>query len=158
MAALKIISSYKVKIKHYNKIFADTANIFRMAIAFFIQVCDSEWAVLKPLAGKQRNNYLESITHATVKYPNPKYGFDKDFYKMPSYLRRAAMQQALGGYSSYKSSLENWENSDKSGKKPTMATDRNMTPTLYKGNMYIRTDRIRQESKYSIKTTGFGWK
>jgi len=89
-----IISSYKVKIKHYNKIFTDTVNIYRMAVAFFIQVCEYEWAALEPLSGKQRNNHMEGLTHATRKHPNPKYDFDREFYKMPSYLRRAAMQQA----------------------------------------------------------------
>jgi len=138
---MKIISSYKVKIKHYNRIFTDTVSIFQMSVSFFIQVCHNEWLVLETLNGKHRNNHMESVTIATAKHPNPKYNFNGKFYKMPSYLRRAAIQQAIGCYSSYRSNLGNWENSDKSGKKPAMATDRNTMPTLYKDNMYVRTGR-----------------
>ena len=138
---MKIISSYKVKIKHYNSIFADTVSIFRKAVAFFIEVCDKEWDALKPLNGKDRNNLMERLTLTTAKNPSPKYDFNLSFYKMPSYLRRAAIQQAIGCYSSYKSNLANWENGDKSTKKPKLTIDRNTMPTLYKGNMYIRTGR-----------------
>lgn len=136
---MKIISSYKVKIKNYNKIFNGTVYIFRKAVSFFIDVCDKEWINLETLNGKQRNNYIESITIATNKHPYPKYNFNENFYKMPSYLRRSAIQQAIGCYSSYKSNLINWENSDKLGKKPKITIDRNVMPTLYKDNMYIRT-------------------
>lgn len=57
---------------------------------------------------------------------------------MPTYLRRAAISCATGAYSSYHSSLKNWEK-DKVGNKPKLQLDRNVMPTLYKDNMYIRT-------------------
>jgi len=138
---MKIVSSYKVKIKHYSKIFTDTVSIFQRAVSFFIQICNNEWALLEQLTGKQRNNYIESVTIATAKHPDPKYDFNGKFYKMPSYLRRSAIQQAIGCYSSYKSNLNNWENSNKSSKKPAMGIDRNTMPVLYKDNMYVRTGR-----------------
>jgi IS605 OrfB family transposase len=58
---------------------------------------------------------------------------------MPSYLRRSAINTATGSYSSYVSNLKIWEN-NKVGKEPTLQLDRNVMPTLYKDNMYIRTD------------------
>lgn len=83
---------------------------------------------------------MERITIATKKHPNPEYDFNVKFYKIPSYLRRSAIQLAIGCYSSYRSNLENWENSNKSDKKPKITIERNVMPTLYKDNMFIRTD------------------
>ena len=138
---MKIISSYKVKIKHFNKIFTQTVLLYRQAVSFFLNVCENEWQVIEPLTGNHRNNYIESITITTKKHPNPIYNFNTGFYKFPSYLRRAAIQEAIGAYSSYKSNLSNWETNTggKIGKPPTLAINRNSMPTLYKNNMFIQT-------------------
>ena len=136
---MKIVSSYKIKIQHYNNIFSGTVEIYRRAVAFFIDVCDKHWQAIQELTAKKRNNYVESLTIKTIKNPNVKYDFSVNFHKMPSYLRRAAIQQAIGAYSSYTSNLANWENGDKKGKKPTLTTARNVMPTFYKDNCYIRT-------------------
>ena len=58
---------------------------------------------------------------------------------MPSYLRRSAINTAIGCYSSYYSNSQNW-GENPVGKKPTLQLDRNVMPTLYKDNMYVRTD------------------
>lgn len=129
---MKIISSYAVKIKHYNQIFNDTVKIYQQAVTFFIQVLDSEWENLVSLSGKQKNGALEKLTHKTILNPSPKYDFDSAFYKFPSYLRRAAIQSAVGSYSSYQSALSNWEKSDQSTKKPKLSTNRNIMPVFYK--------------------------
>ncbi|MCL1997860.1 MAG: transposase, partial [Turicibacter sp.] len=136
---MKIVSSYKVKIQHYNNIFSGTVDIYRRAVAFFIDVCDKHWQEVQGLTSKKRNNYVEKLTIRTIRNPIVKYDFGEKFYKMPSYLRRAAIQQAIGAYSSYTSNLANWEKSNKKGKKPTLTTARNVMPTLYKDNCYIRT-------------------
>jgi len=138
---MKIVSSYKIKIQHYNAIFTDTVDVYRRAVSFFIDVCDKEWDTLKGLRSKARNNFMETLAIATAKRPDVKYNFGTDFYKFPSYYRRSAIQTALGCYCSYKSNLANWENSDKSGKTPTLTLDRNVMPTLYKDNCFIKTGR-----------------
>ena len=56
-----------------------------------------------------RQREIELLTHQTEKNPNTKYNFDEDFYKFPSYLRRAAINEAIGKVSSYKSNLANWQ-------------------------------------------------
>ena len=138
---MKIISSYKVKIKYYNEIFADTVAIYRKAVSFFMQICDAEWTTLEPLSGKNRNNCMEALSIRTARNPNPKYDFRVDFYKFPSYLRRAAIQAALGSYASYKSNLVNWEKSNRQVRPPTPSLDRSVMPTLYKDNCYVKTGR-----------------
>ena len=136
---MNIFSSYKVKIKHYNHIFEQTVEIYRNAVSFFIDVCDKEWDVLEPLKNLERCRKVEELTLQTKKNQNPKYDFNEKFYKMPSYLRRSAINAATGCYSSYYSNLKNWEKKY-IGNKPRLQLDRNVMPTLYKDNMYIRTD------------------
>ena len=136
---MNIFSSYKVKIKHYNNIFEQTVEIYRNAVSFFIDVCDKEWDVLEPLKNLERCRKIEELTLHTKKNQNPKYNFNERFYKMPSYLRRSAINTAAGCYSSYYSNLKNWEDNPV-GNKPRLQLDRNVMPTLYKDNMYVRTD------------------
>lgn len=136
---MNIFSSYKVKIKHYNHIFEQTVRIYRNAVSFFIDVCGKEWNVLKPLKSLERCRKMEELTLQTKKNKNPKYNFNERFYKMPAYLRRSAINTAAGCYSSYDSSLKNWEEKP-AGNRPKLQLDRNVMPTLYKDNMYVRTD------------------
>lgn len=136
---MNIFSSYKVKIKHYNNIFTQTVEVYRNAASFFIDVCDKEWDLLSELKSKEKLTKIEELSLTTKGNPNPKYDFNKDFYKMPCYLRRSAINEATGCYSSYISNLKNWEEKQ-SGKKPTLQLDRKVMPTLYRNNMFIRTD------------------
>lgn len=135
---MNIFSSYKVKIKNYNKIFEETVRIYREAVSFFIDICDKEWDMLEPLRNLERCRKIEELSLHTKKNLNPKYDFNSKFYKMPSYLRRSAINTAAGCYSSYRSNLKNWEG-NQLGRKPRLQLDRNVMPTLYKDNMYIRT-------------------
>lgn len=135
---MNIFSSYKVKIKNYNKIFEEAVRIYREAVSFFIDICDKEWDMLEPLKNLERCRKMEELSLHTKKNRNPKYDFNSKFYKMPSYLRRSAINTATGCYSSYRSNLKNWEE-NLLGRKPRLQLDRNVMPTLYKDNMYIRT-------------------
>ena len=136
---MNIFSSYKVKIKHYNHIFEQTVEIYRNAVSFFIDVCDKEWDVLEQLKNLERCRKIEELTLQTKKNQNPKYDFNERFYKMPAYLRRSAINTAIGCYSSYYSNLKNWEENSV-GNRPKLQLDRNVMPTLYKDRMYVRTD------------------
>ena len=139
---MKVYSSYKVKIKHYNNIFKQTVEIYRNAVSFFINVCDKEWDILEPLKSLERKSKIEKLTIQTKKNQNPKYNFNENFYKMPVYLRRASIGEAIGCYSSYYSNLQNWLKEDikTRGAKPTLQLDRNVMPTFYNGGTYVRTD------------------
>ena len=136
---MDVYSSYKVKIKHYNKIFSQTVEVYRQAVSFFIDICDKEWEILNDLRSLERCRKIEKLTLQTRKNINPKYDFNSKFYKMPCYLRRSAISEATGCYLSYHSNLQNW-NKNHIGKQPTLQLYRNVMPTLYKDNMYIRTD------------------
>ena len=111
----------------------------RNAVSFFIDVCDKEWNILEPLKNLERCRKIEELTLQTKNNQNPKYDFNKKFYKMPAYLRRSAINTATGCYSSYYSNLKNWEENP-AGNRPKLQLDRNVMPTLYKDGMYVRTD------------------
>ena len=107
---MKIFSSYSVKIKHYNHIFKDTVAIYRSAVDYLIGMCMEEWDTVSGIQGNLlRQQYMERLCHATADNPDPKYtGFDRRFYKFPSYLRRSAISEVIGKVSSYKTTLANW--------------------------------------------------
>lgn len=107
---MKIISSYKVQILPSNKLsFKGTIQIYRKAIAYLIDVYSKEWNAISAIAKKyDRFVFSENLVH-TTKGSKAKYDFDTVFYKMPSYLRRAAINAALGAVSSYRSTLSLWE-------------------------------------------------
>lgn len=149
---MRIMTSYKVKIRHYSNIFRDTIEQYRRAVRFFLEVCDAEWQELSDLIGKGRNNRLERLTIRTAKNPAPKYDFSQEFYKFPCYLRRAAIQEALGLYSAYREKLEAWEK-DPAGRKPSLCWAGRMMPAMYRDNMYVRTGEYTAKVKVFIRNT-----
>jgi transposase, IS605 orfB family len=138
---MNIVKTAKCKILNYTSIFDDTVSIYRSALSFYIDICYKEWDYISNLKSKYRNNYIERITHKTSKSPDIKYDFDSSFYKFPSYLRRAAIAEAIGYVSSFKSQLENYNESDKKAKQPTLNLHPNSYPVLYdKGNWIKLSD------------------
>ena len=138
---MQIYSTYSVKIKESNlmkRLFSQTVSAYRDAVNFLMDVCLKEWDAIVNVEGNQnRMRFVESLCHKT-KNNSPKYNFDKVFYKMPSYIRRAAIFEAIGKISSYKSNLANWE-AEPVGGKPRITTCGSVYPTLYRSNMYEQT-------------------
>lgn len=133
---MKTVSSYAVEIRHLNKPLKQTVSIYREALAFLIGVFESEYELLSGISdAKERFNTAEHLVHNT-KHNTAKYEFDKKFYKMPSYMRRAVIQEALGVISSYKTNYSNWVSSGSKGKPPVLQLDRFAMPTFYRSNMY----------------------
>ena len=133
---MKLYTAYKVKIKGYNNILKPTVLLYRKAVAWFLEVILSEWESIELLTGSHRNNLVEKLTVATGRNPFPKYPFkdaDSGFYKMPAYLRRAAIAEALGMASSHMT------NKESEGQNPGKPSVGNSMPALYRDNMYVRT-------------------
>ena len=143
---MKLISSYAVQCKPFDFNIMNTVNIYRDAVAFCIEAFDKEWASLSVIERtNERFNSAEHLVH-TTKGNKAKYDFDARFYKFPCYLRRAAIQDALGCVSSYKSNLENW-NKSKKGKQPTLTLNRFVMPSFYYKNMYLTSDKYQATIK-----------
>ena len=64
------------------------------------------------------------------------FDFDIRFPKMPSYLRRSAVQHALGTVSSYKTRLDLWEKTDGKSGKPKLVYENHAMPVFYRDVMY----------------------
>lgn len=152
---MTIYSSYDIRIptREFNRVFNDTVDKYRAAVAFFINTRMMEaplFAELKTQHDQLRK--MELLTHQTQDNPSPKYSFSEDFYKFPSYYRRAAIAEALGKVSSYESNLKRW-NSTHAGKKPGKPAAGYVYPALYRDNTFIRVDSLTARIKVWIHNT-----
>ena len=153
---MKQYSTCPVAVKGYNRIFKATAEVYRGAVDFFIAVCDKEWdAVTSTGQFLGRKSIVESLTVRTKARPEVKYDFSAGFYKFPAYLRRAAIAEALGKVSSYRSNLAGWEASDPAGrgKRPGFPKAGFVYPAMYHGNMFVRIDTCTAKLKVFIRNT-----
>ena len=141
---MNIFSTYSVKIKEYRRIFKESVELYRSAVDFFITVCLSEWDSFSSIVTSQSDytKLMETLTVPTTNRTEVVYNFNTKFYKMPCYLRRAAISEAIGKVSSYESNLLNWELSDKHerGERPSLPRAGYCYPTLYRDNMFIHND------------------
>ena len=150
---MKIISTYRVKICQTHVAFTATVEKYREAVNFFIDVVLTEWEYLSKMQTQfDKLRALELLTHQTAANPNPKYNFDKNFYKFPCYLRRAAIQEAIGKVNSYKSNYENWQANPK-GREPGMPKSGKIYPAMYRDNCFVRTGTLTARLKVFINNT-----
>ena len=115
-----------------------------------------EWETVSACKGQTgKVNAVEAFTIKTSKRKTVPYDFGKDFYKFPSYLRRAAIAQAVGKVSSYKSNLKGWEASDPRtrGRIPGYPSAGYVYPAMYRDNMFIRTGTYTASIKVFTRNT-----
>ena len=58
---MNVISSYKVKILHYNHIFDETVSYYQKAVDFFLHAYEQELTDIETLKLKERNHYMERL-------------------------------------------------------------------------------------------------
>lgn len=154
---MKCVSTYSVKIKNYNKIFEKTVNLYRGAVDFYIPVINDNWDLLYfgIKSSKEAVSLSERLTVETKNRPDVKYNFSEEFYKFPSYLRRAAIREAYGLVCSYRSNLSNWEKKDKRtrGHQPSVPKAGFVCPGMYRDNCYVRTGTYTARIKVFIRNT-----
>ena len=146
---MKIYTTYAVKLKEAHGCIKDTVIQYRRAVNFFLHAAMEEWNEWKEIqAPLEKQRAIESMTHRTRTNPQPKYDFDKRFRKFPSYLRRAAITDAIGKIAIYQSRLAAWEEEQQRLKKeggkakvpyPGKPTAGVSYPVMYRGNCFIRT-------------------
>ncbi|NSD54166.1 transposase, partial [Blautia wexlerae] len=93
----------------------------------------------------------------TTKKNHACFDFDIRFPKMPSYLRRSAIQHALGTVSSYKTRLDLWEKTDGKSGKPKLVYENHAMPVFYRDVMY-REGAERKDEAYLKIYDGHDWK
>ena len=150
---VKLLTSYSVKLKESHKSFVATTNIYRQAVDFLIDVVMREWDVISAIKlPLERRSTVEHLTHQTKIILHPKYDFDSKFYKFPIYLRRAAIAEAIGKVSSYKSNYANWEENPQ-GKAPSRPIAGYIYPVMYRYNCFVRTGTYTARVKVWIRNT-----
>ena len=147
-----LYTAYKVKIKHYNHIFADTVQVYRNAVDYLIKVCLENWDTIYAMNGNLlRQRFIEKLCH-TTKGNVAVYDFDNKFYKMPSYLRRGAISEAIGKASSYQSNLAKWKRNP-IGREPSMPKAGYDFPSMYRTGMYNQTGDYQARLKVYVHNT-----
>ena len=110
---MKITSSYGMKLTGDLKALDTSISIYREALRFVIPIVNIQWDKLEEFDyTKQRMTHVEKLIHST-KNNKAQYDFDEEFSKFPTYLRRAAINNAIGIVSSYRSNLADWEREPK---------------------------------------------
>ena len=153
---MQCVSSYAVEIKKQNIPIRHTLGIYRAAVSYLIQVYAESWEELSQITNaKKRFNAAEHLVHETSKN-HARYDFDRIFPKMPSYLRRSAIQHAIGAVSSYESRTELWKAGKLPGR-PRLVCENHAMPVFYRDGMY-RPDPDGKDAAYLKLFDGRDWK
>ena len=129
-----VTSSYNVELKNVNKIFYPTIKIYKSAVAFCVRVLQNEWSEIEPLKDMERKKHAESLIHSTKNNQAKYLEFDKQFFKLPRYMRHSAIHVALEHVSEYYFSLNKWKKSKRTTKKPVLRIYIHSFPIFYKEN------------------------
>ncbi|MGK7926764.1 MAG: IS200/IS605 family accessory protein TnpB-related protein [Spirulina sp.] len=116
---------------------------YRRYLKPLVLIINAQWLKLSDLTTKERVNTIEKVIHQTAKNPEPQHRYFQSvvskypsFRKFPSYLRRAAIADAIGIVSSFQTRYREWQ----SGKRkhsfcrpPKLTALCQSYPALYKG-------------------------
>ena len=153
---MQCVSSYAVEIKKQNIPIRQTLKIYRAAVSYLIRVYGESWEELSGIVNvKKRFNAAEHLVHGT-KNNRARYDFDTCFPKMPSYLRRSAIQHALGSVSSYETRIGLWKSGKLTGK-PKLVCENHAMPVFYRDGMYRNAEES-DDFAYLKLYDGHDWK
>ena len=153
---MQVTSSYGAEIRKQNIPILHTLRIYRSAVSYLIRVYAEAWEELSGIMDtKKRFNEAEHLVHTTKKN-QARYDFDRYFPKLPSYLRRSAIQHALGSIASYETRLELWKNGTLSGK-PKLTLENHAMPVFYRDVMYREAGET-ENAAYLKLYDGHDWK
>jgi putative transposase len=120
-----------------------TVEEYRKYLTPLVFVINSQWVNIADLTSKERINAVEKMIHLTADNPNPRYTYFQSvvnkypsFRKFPSYLRRAAIADAIGIVSSFQSRYYEWQSGirkHRAAKPPSLTAMCKTYPALYKG-------------------------
>ena len=154
---MRTVSSYGVELRKQNIPIRQTLDIYRSAVSCLIEIYAQIWDELAVITEPHnRFNTADQLVHTTKKN-QARFDFDLRFPKMPSYLRRAAIQHALGSVSSYKTRMELWKKTDQKGGRPKLVCDNHAMPVFYRDVMY-REDTEEKDGACLKLYDGHDWK
>ena len=152
---MRTVSSCGVEIRKQNIPVRQTLEIYRSAVSYLTEIYEQVWEELAEIPdAKRRFNAAEHLVHTTKKNP-ARFDFDLRFPKMPSYLRRAAIQHALGSVSSYETRMDLWEKSGEKAGKPRLAYENHAMPVFYRDVMYREEKEGKAEAEKLLTELGY---
>jgi IS605 OrfB family transposase len=120
---------------------------YRKYLFPLVLIVNAQWVKLASLSSNERLNTVEKMIHSTEKNPNPKHRYYQQIVskypshlKFPSYLRRAAIADAIGIVSSFQTRYRSWQSGDRkkrTSKPPKLTAMCKTYPTLYKGQQVL---------------------
>jgi hypothetical protein len=120
-----------------------TVDEYRKFLKPLVLIINAQWVTIAELAATKRVNAVEKMIHKTADNPNPKHLYFQlvvsqhpSFRKFPSYLRRAAIADAIGIVSSFQTRYRDWQSGIRSrhdAKPPRLTAMCSSYPALYKG-------------------------
>ena len=161
----KIIRTDKWRLsptKYQLSVLEDTVAIYRDMVRRLISIVNLHWKEIAVIEAQQR--YVEQLFHKTKDNPSPKFakffGLGTRLYKFPSYLRRAAINDAIGHVSSFHSRYYDWQGGvrkRRTAKPPTLNTHCGVYPDLYK-NQCIKIATNYSEAEIKVyKNNDWQW-
>jgi putative transposase len=122
-----------------------TVESYRMFLKPLVLIVNAQWVNISDLTSTERVNAVEKMIHKTADNPNPKHKYFQSivkkipsFRKFPSYLRRAAIADAIGIVSSFNTRYYQWQSGirkHRDCKPPSFTSFCNTYPALYKGQL-----------------------
>ena len=154
---MRTVSSYGVEIRKQNIPARQTMEIYRQAVGYLTEIYAQVWEELRKIPEtKKRFNTAEHMVHMTKKN-TARFDFDLRFPKMPSYLRRSAIQHALGSVSSYETRLGQWKETGVLSGRPKLTCRNHAMPVFYRDVMY-REGAEGKDEAYLKLYDGHDWK
>ena len=154
---MRTVSSYGVEIRKQNIPVRQTMEIYRQAVGYLTEIYAQVWEELRKIPEtKKRFNTAEHMVHMTKKN-TARFDFDLRFPKMPSYLRRSAIQHALGNVSSYETRLGLWKETGVLSGRPKLTCRNHAMPVFYRDVMY-REGAEGTDEAYLKLYDGHDWK
>ena len=154
---MQTVSSYGIEVRKQNIPIRQTLELYRSAVSCLTEIYEQVWEELEEIPdAKRRFNAAEHLVHTTKKN-SARFDFDLRFPKMPSYLRRAAIQHALGSVSSYKTRMDLWTKLGEKTEMPKLVYENHAMPVFYRDVMY-REGAEGKEEAYLKLYDGHDWK
>ena len=110
---MRTMVSREARIIDEHRPFLDTIGIYQDALSFLINVADGHYGGIRNPASQKAMTAVERMVHSTSSRKAIHPSFDIRFPKFPSYLRRAAIFEAIAAVMLYRRNLADWESSDR---------------------------------------------
>ena len=137
---MRTVSSYGVEIRKQNIPVRQTMETYRQAVGYLTEIYAQVWEELRKIPEtKKRFNTAEHMVHMTKKN-TARFDFDLRFPKIPSYLRRSAIQHALGSVSSYETRLGQWKETGVLSRRPELTCRNHAMPVFSAFFLYRRSN------------------